>query len=118
MSDKKSEKDLLTQKPLGANAGNLDKLDINDPMVRLMQENAKHRECIENLKTLLRCNFTKDTEGLKLESAVALVIKEHDKALDLIAQLKTQVTEIKKLLTNNQNKDALELCGKILKNKI
>lgn len=118
MSDKKSEKDLSTHGNPFVSNSNFEKPDANDPMVRLMQENASHRECIENLKRTLRCNFTKDVEGLKLEGAIGLVLKEHDKAHELILQIKNQVAEVKRLLNNNQTSDAIELCGKILKNKI
>lgn len=118
MSDKKSEKDLSAHGTPFAAHSNLGKPDATDPVVRLMQENAGHRECLENIKRLLRCNFTKDTEGLNLEAAVGLVLKEHDKALELIAQVKTHISDVKRLLTNKQTDEAMELCGKILKNKI
>lgn len=118
MSDKKSEKDLSVHGSPFKAQSNLGKPDINDPLVRLMQENAGHRECLDNIKKLLRCNFTKDTEGLNPESAVSLVLKEHDKALEFIAHVKVQVLDVQRLLANKQTDAAMDLCSKILKNKI
>jgi len=118
MSDKKSEKDLSAHGTPFTAHGNLGKPDTNDPLVRLMQENAGHRECLESIKRLLRCNFAKDTDGLNPEGAVGLILKEHDKALEIIAQVKVQISDVKRLLANKQTDEAMELCSKILRNKI
>lgn len=94
------------------------KLDDSDPIVRLMRENTKQRDSIDEVKRILRLEFAKETDGLPISSAVRLVIKEHDLRFNQVMELRSDVQLIKKLLIGDQHNEALELCCKIMKKKI
>lgn len=94
------------------------KLDPSDPVVRLMQENSRYRNTLDELRVILRFEFPKDTEGLGLQHVLRLVLKEREAAAATALQLKNSVAKIKSMAQKDMTTDILDECEKILKNKL
>lgn len=89
----------------------LDLLEIeqlDQAVNRLTQENARHRETIEEIIRTLRLRGGQDVDGLKPIEALKTILDARDKNLDLLDRFREAIKTTRSLISEGRIRDTLE----------
>ena len=85
-----------------------DKIELEEVVNRLTNENTKHRETIEAIQTLLRIRAGSITETLKPIEGIRAILEERDTLNKKVEFLTEALLKIRSYVTDNRIKDAVE----------
>lgn len=78
---------------------------LNEAIIRLMNENAAHREIIEQAEAVIR-KRAPNASGLSLKAAVQTILDDRDKNLNSVHGLRDELKKVLKMLLNNSTEEA------------